>query len=169
MKNYAETKKELDRIRDEYGCKGEVIFRSALQYIVEYGQIKFNNDEWVKEQLMLVDGKHDEAEVEGKHLFIGRDFEKALVECSREIAKVNSYDLLVYIQKEVWLSNDGGMDYQRAIELLKECMCQIEADENYNNVETRDVFYSLGFSDDELETFRFGYLLNNEEDEDEDC
>ena len=84
MNNYVESKKELNRIRDEYGCKGEVIFRTSLQYIVEYGQSQFNNDKWVEEQLILVDGKHDEAEVEGKHLFIGRDFEKALIECTRE-------------------------------------------------------------------------------------
>lgn len=158
MSNYVETKKTLDKIRNEYGCKGEVIFRTSLQYIVEYGQSQFNNDKWVEEQLILVDGKHDEAEVEGQHLFIGRDFEKALIECAREIARVNSYDLLVYIQKEVWLSDEGGMDYDRAIQLLKGCMNWIENDGDHS--ETLDNFEWLGFRDDEIEALGWGYILD---------
>ena len=31
MSNYVETKKELDRIRREYGCKGDMIFRAAYE------------------------------------------------------------------------------------------------------------------------------------------
>lgn len=165
MGNYAETKKELDRIRDEYGCKGEVIFRTALQYIVEYGQNKFNNDEWVKEQLIFIDGKHDEAEVEGKNLWIGREFEKALIECAREIAKVDTYGLLVYIQKEVWLSNDGGIDYKRAIDLLKKCMADIEDVRWCNNKDVYDAFCYIGFTDDEMQELGFGYVFDYEEDE----
>lgn len=165
MNNYAETKKELDRIRDKYGCKGEVLFRSALQCVLDYGMSDMLDDWCYSHRVDEVNERHDEAEAESKTLWISREFELAILECAREIAAVNSYDLLVYIQREVWLSNDGGIDYKRAIRLLKECMGQIEADQSYDNIETRDVFYGLGFSDDELETFGFGYLLNNEEDE----
>lgn len=66
MNDYAETKKELDRIRDEYGCQGEIIFRTALQYIVEHGQSTFNDNGFVDNQLVLIDVKHDKAEAEGK-------------------------------------------------------------------------------------------------------
>ena len=165
MSNYAETKKELDRIRDEYGCKGEVIFRTALQYIVEYGQNKFNNDEWMQEQLILIDGKHDEAEAEGKCLWIGREFEKAIIECAQEIAKVDTYNLLVYIQKEVWLSDDGGIGYKRAIDLLKKCMADIEDARYFNNKDTYEAFEYVGFTDDEIQTLGFGYIFDYEEDE----
>lgn len=169
MKNYAETKKELDRIRNEYGCKGEMIFRTALQYVVEYGQSKFKNNKWVQEQLMLVDGKHDEAELEGKTLWIGREFEKSLIECAAEIANVDTYGMLVYIQKEVWLSHEGGIDYQRAIELLKDCMDDIEQREHCEDKLTLCAFEDLGFDHEELITLNFGYLLNVMEDEEDDA
>lgn len=165
MKTYAETKKELDRIRNEYGCKGEVIFRTALQYVVEYGANKFNNDGWVEEQLVLVDGKHDEAEVEGKHLWIGREFEKAIIECARDIAKVEAYSMLVYIQKEVWLSNEGGVDYERAVQLLKGCMANIEQWNDCRNELTLGEFEDIGFDDEEIEELGFAYVLDVREEE----
>ena len=161
MSNYVETKKELDRIRDEYGCQGEIIFRTALQYIVEHGQNTFNNDGFVNNQLVLIDVKHDKAEKEGKHLFISRKFERAFIECAQEIAKVSTYDLLVYIQKEVWLSNDGGMDYKRAIELLKSCFEWFADDtDNERIVENLNL---LGFDDDEIESLGYGWLFEKEE------
>lgn len=165
MNTYAESKKTLDKIRNEYGCKGEMIFRTSLQYIVEYGQSKFQNDEWVENQLILIDGKHDEAEVEGKTLWIGRDFEKALIECAREIAKVNVYDLLVYIQKEVWLSNEGGIDYDRAVQLLKGCMSNIEMWNDCQCGLTLNELEDIGFDDEEIEELGFGYLLSVREEE----
>ena len=145
-----------------------MIFRTSIQYVVEYGQRKFKNDEWVKEQLNLIDVKHDEAELEGKILWIGRDFEKALIECAAEIAAVETYNLLIYIQREVWLSNEGGIDYQRAIQLLKGCMNHIEDSEMCDNEETYYVFDEIGFTDEELEGFGFGYLINEEDEEDDD-
>lgn len=167
MKTYANTKKELDRIRREYGCKGDMIFRTAIQYVVEYGQNKFNNDEWVKKQLMLVDGKHDKAELEGKILWISRDFEKAIIECAAEISVVNTYNLLIYIQKEVWLSNEGGIGYQRAVELLNSCLDWF-ADDCCGCAETLERFELLGLNDDEIETFGYGYMFDVEEDEEDD-
>lgn len=165
MNNYVETKKKLDKIRDKYGCKGEVLFRSALQCVLDYGMSDMLDDWCYQHRIDEVNERHDEAEAEGKTLWITRDFELAILECAREIAKVEAYDLLVYIQKEVWLSNDGGIDYQRAIELLKKCMCQIEADESYDNAETLNVLQGLSFTDDELEVFGFGYLIEESEEE----
>ena len=165
MSNYAETKKQLDKIRNEYGCKGEMIFRTAIQYVVEYGQNKFKNDEWVNNQLVLIDGKHDEAEVEGKTLWIGREFEKALIECARDVARVEAYHLLVYIQKEVWLSNEGGIDYERAVQLLKGCMANIEQWNDCRNELTLGEFEDIGFDDDEIKMLGFVYVLDVREEE----
>ena len=168
MSNYVETKKELDKIRNEYGCKGEILFRTAIQYVVDCGQQNFQDDEWVKEQLDITDKKHDAFDCEKKTPFVARDFEKAIIECAAKIAKVNTYDLLVYIQREVWLSNEG-VDYQRAIELLKQCMCDIEQRENCENKLTLYAFEDLGFTDDEMEVLDFGYLVcdrSYEEDDD---
>ena len=164
MNNYANTKKELDRIRDEYGCQGEIIFRTALQYIVEHGQSTFNDNGFVDNQLVLIDVKHDKAEAEGKNLFITRKFERAFIECAREIAKVDTYNLLVYIQKEVWLSHEGGIDYQRAVELLKNCM-EWFADDCCGCAETLEKFELLDFDDSEIEAMGYAYMFDVREDD----
>jgi hypothetical protein len=161
MSNYVESKKTLDRIRNEYGCKGDVLFRTALQLVVSVGQCTVLDDGWYQCEVDDINAKHNKAEAERKMLFIARDFELAILECARELAEVDAYDLLIYVQKEVWLSGEG-MDYQRAIELLKRCMEQIEANEDYDNAETYDVLQSIGFDDDELEEFGFEYLLKEE-------
>ena len=165
MRNYAETKKELDRIRDEYGCKGEVLFRSALQCVLDYGMSDMLDDWCYQHRVDEVNERHDEAEAEGKNLWITRDFELAILECAREIAAVNSYDLLVYVQREVWLSNEGT-DYQRAIDLLKKCMAEIEQNYDCGNKEVLDTFQYIGFTDDEIESFGFRYLIEEEEQDD---
>lgn len=163
MNNYAESKKTLDKIRNEYGCKGDMIFRTAIQYVVEYGQCRFQHTRWVKKQLKRVDRKHNKAEKKGKNLWIGREFEKVCIECAVDIAKVNAYDLLIYIQKEVFLSHEGGLDYQRAIELLHSCMNWFV---DYDCCETKEMlkrFEDLDFTDNELEALGFGWLFDTEE------
>ena len=126
---------------------------------MDCGQQNFQDDEWVKQQLDIVDKKHNAFDREKKTPFIARDFEVAIIECAAEIAKVDTYDLLVYIQREVWLSNEG-IDYQRAIELLKNCMYDIEERENCEDRLTYQAFEKIGFTDDEIRELKFGFLLN---------
>ena len=161
---YTETKKELDKIRNEYGCKGDIIFRSALQFVVEEGTGNLTDDWSYMHRVDEVNERYDVAEAEGKTLWITRDFELAILECARKIARVNIYDMLMYVQKEVWLSGEG-MDYQRAIQLLKKCMADIEESYYCNNKEVYDAFEYIGFTDDEIEMFGFGYLLDYEEED----
>ena len=163
MNNYAEVKKELDVIRSKYACKGDVLFRTAIQTVVEYGTSDLLDD-WSYYHLCdEVNDRHDEAEAEGKKLWITRDFELAILECAREIAMVDIYDMLMYIQREVWLSGDG-IDYQRAIELLKKCIYDIEERENCEDKLLYQALEQIGFDDDEIEELGFGYVLDVEED-----
>lgn len=159
---YKTSKTMLNKIRDDYGCKGEVVFKSALQCVVECGQQTFQDESWVTREFDKIEAKHKKMEEEGKISFISMDFEKAILECAIEIAKIPPMDLLQYVQKEIWLSGEG-MDYQRAIELLIRCMGHIEDSENYNHTETLDVFYGVGFNDDEIEELGYGWLLEREE------
>ena len=168
MKNYAETKKELDRIRNEYGCKGEILFRTALQTVVEYGTDSLLDD-WNYAHLKdEVNERHDAAEAEGEILWMTRNFELAILECAREIAKVSIYDLLIYIQKEVWLSNEGGIAYDRAVTLLKGCMSNIEQWNDWRNELTLRELEDIGFDDDEIEMLGFAYVLDAREEEEYD-
>jgi len=155
---YTESKQKLDTIRNKYGCSGDIIFRTAIQYIAEYGQSTFRDEAWYEDQINAIDDRHDAAEAIGKFLFMTRDFEKAIFECARELAQIETYDLLVYIQREVFLSSNG-IDYRRMEKLLKKCIEWIE--ETHASIgETYDTLDYLGFNDSEIEMLGFEYILD---------
>lgn len=166
MSSYTESKKKLDAIRDKYGCKGEVIFRTAIQYVIEHGQSMLSDEAWQEHFIFNIDKRHDEAEAEGKILFCTRNFEKAIFECAFELAQIEPYDFLIYIQREIYLGGDG-ISYQRAIELLTACIESI-----YEN-HSEDCYYTLedlrcsDFSDDELKELGYGFLIDVEDEDDE--
>ena len=163
MNSYAESKQKLDAIRDKYGCKGEVILRTAIQYIVAVGQNNFKDEVWFDELINDVDERHNLAEANNKILLVTRDFEKAILECAKELAQIDPYDFLIYVQREVYLGGDG-ISYQRAIELLRECL-------NYCGNNTYEIMYTLemakemGFDENEIEELGYGYMLNEEEED----
>ena len=151
----------LNKIRQKYTCKGDIIFRTSLMNVVDCGQQSYNNEEWYNMALEEIDKRHDKAKAEGKWLIMTRDFEKTLLECSKEIAAVNTYELLKYIQKYAWIGGDfGELDYQEAIELLQSCMNHIEG---FENDMVLDVFYEIGFSDDQISYLGFDHLFGIEE------
>jgi hypothetical protein len=147
--NYTESKKKLDAIRQKYGCKGELIFRTAIQNVVDYGKSCLLDKDWYKGTIDDIDTKHDHAEANGKFLWCTRDFEKAIVDCSVELCSVETYDLLIYVQREVWLSGDG-IDYQRAIELCKGAINLMVGDSYETDIALEQV-RDMGFSDDEID------------------
>ena len=168
--SYIESKKKLDAIRQKYGCKGDIIFRTAIQYIVEHGQYNFRDETWFDECVNDVDDRHDLAEKNGKFLFMTRNFEKTLLECARDMAYIEAYDLLIYIQREVWLGGGpiGEPDYQRAIEIIRNCLCYTS--DGYGayaeecNVMLQK-FREMDLTDDEIAYFGWEYLFDVEEEE----
>ena len=167
---YTEHKKILDGIRQKYGCKGDIIFRTAIQYIVEHGQYNFRNEKWFNSCIKQVDERHDLADKDGKILCITRDFEKALLECAREVAQIEPYDLLMYIQMEVWLGNGevGQPDYQRALQIIRNCLCYA-ADcygvYNTSDEERLEKFKEMDLTDEEIAYFGWEHLLDVEEED----
>lgn len=152
----------LDKIRSKYGCKGEVIFRTAIQYIVEYGQHNFKDEVWFDELINDVDERHNFADTHGKFLFMTIDFEKAILECARELAEVNPYELLAYIQKEVWLSANG-ISYDRLNEMLTDCINYYTDGMDSEGI-LADMTEEIGFTCDEIEEIGYGHLLDIEDD-----
>lgn len=161
--NYEESKKKIDKIRQEYDCKGEVLFRTAIQYVVEYGRDLLNDNGWFKGEINSIDTYHDKAEMEGKTLWITRGFEKAILECAKELAQIEAYDLLMYIQREVWLGSEG-ISYERAIQLLKSTLDHCDTFE----WEAHNEANYCGFTDDEIEELGYGYLLETDDDMDDE-
>lgn len=173
MSNYKESKEQLNKIRQKYTCKGDVIFTTAVQYTIEVGQATINSETWFKNALAEIDSRHDAAEENGKYLFMTRDFEKAIIECARKIAEINTHDLMVYIQREMYLNNglmDGEPDYQRALQIIRNCLCY--AADNYGAYPcesdiTLNDFREMELTDEEIEYFGWGYLLEMEDEYDD--
>lgn len=160
--NYTEAKKYIEKLRSEYNCKGDLIFRCAVQNVVEYGVTPLTLNLAVEDWLCQIDREHDEAEANGKILLIGRDFEKAIAECTFKLAKVGSMNLMMYIEREIWHQDRcGEISYDRAIELLKDVISYMSCDDEDKFV-TRNLGYA-GFDEDELRELGFGYLLDEEE------
>ena len=169
MSNYAESKKALDKIRDKYGCKGEIIFRTAIQMLVDAGKCTILDSAWYQCEMDDIDARHDKAEAEGKFLFMTRDFEKAIYECARDLCEVDTYDILEYIQKEIWLGGEyGEPDYQRAMQIIRNCLCYTA--DGYGSYtldceKTLSKFREMELTDEEIEYFGWDYLFDVEEGE----
>ena len=170
MNTYTESKKKIDAIRREYSCKGDVIFRTAIQMIVENGQNSFKDENWFDDQMNFIDERHDAAELVGRILFMTRDFEKAIFECAKELSNVECYDLLTYIQREVWLGGGeiGEPDYQRALQIIRNCLYYTDNECGYYSIspsETLSKFREMELTDDEIAYFGWEYLFDTEEED----
>jgi hypothetical protein len=60
------------------------------------------------------------------------------------------------------LGHEGGIDYQRAIELLKNCLGWF-ADDCCGCAETLEKFELLDLNDNDIEALGYGYILDVEE------
>ena len=161
---YTDAKKHIEKLRSEYNCKGDLIFRCAVQNVIEYGIVPLTQNLTMEDWLSDIDRRHDEAEAEGKILYIGRDFEKAIAECTFKLAKVGSMNLMMYIQREVWHHDHcGEISYDRAIKLLKDIISsRLDCDDT--NEKLLNNLYDLGFDDDdEIRELGFEYLFEEEE------
>ena len=168
--NYTESKQKLDAIRSEHMCAGDIIFRTAMQMIVDYGRSNFNDDAWYNDAIKGVDERHDSAEATGKILFMTRAFEKSIFECAKKLAQIESYDLLTYIQREIYLGGGevGEPDYQRALQIIKDCLCYlVDCYGSYriDEEEALGKLRNIGLKDEEIEYFGWEELLYYEEEE----
>ena len=151
MSNYTEVKHKMDIIRGTYACAGDLIFRAAIQMVVECGQYTLLNDEWYDAEMAKFEANKS-----------WHRFEKAIYKCARQLATVNSADFLMYIQKEVWLG-DHNISYPRMVELLHSCMNWFV---DYDCCETKEMlkkFKDLGFADNELTNLGFNWLFEEED------
>ena len=169
MSNYKESKEKLKKIRKRYSCKGDFIFRTAIQLLVDAGKCTILDSAWWQREMDDIDARHDKAEAEGKFLFMTRDFEKAIYECAKDLCEIDTYDILRYIQKEIWLGGEvGEPDYQRAMQIIRDCLCYTASNfgaypcESY--VTLKD-FRNMGLTDEEIEYFGWSYLFDVEEDD----
>ena len=149
MSNYAESKKKIDKIRDEYR---EIIFRSGISHLMDVG-IRHLDKEIVEETCKEIMQEDDT-----NHLMTN-DFKCDVLRCAYELAQVSHIDLLVYIQREVAYDVfDGGMCYSRAMKLLGNCANWIEM-QYCNDAQALDMLENLEFEEDDLRAIGLDYLI----------
>lgn len=166
--SYTESKKKLDAIRQEYGCKGELIFRTAIQNVVTYGHSTLLDKGWYECTMNDIDADHNYAEEHGEFRWCTREFEKAIVDCSVALCEVEAYDFLTYIQREVWLGGGevGEPDYQRALQIIRNCLCYTSDGYGAWHEDLSDTlhkFRMMELTDEEIVYFGWEYLFDVEE------
>lgn len=154
------SKEKLDAIRRGYRSTGEVIFRTAIIMIVECGQ---NSENLFREEILRIDERHNAAEANDKFLGMTREFEKAIYECAIELAQIDTCDLIMYIQREIWFYGEfGEPDYQRALQIVRNCMWSAAGYYNYTNEEKLYKFREMELTDEEIEYFGWAEVLEEE-------
>ena len=149
MNNYAESKKRIDKIRDDYH---EWAFRAGISHLMDVG-IRHLTKELVEETCNKIMQEDDTNHI------MTNDFKCDILRVAYELAQIPHIDLLVYIQREVdYDVFDGGISYRRAIKLLKDCVFGIEMQCNTDE-ETLDKLENMEFEDDEIRALGFEYLL----------
>jgi len=170
MGMYVESKQKLDEIRSKYNCAGDIIFRTAIQMVIEYGQNTFKDEAWFEDQLNAIDERHDSAKYAGKILCMTRDFEKAIFECAKDLANIQCYDLLTYVTEEVYFGRCefGKPNYKRAMQIIKNCMNYIADGYGAYTIdcaETLNTFRHMDIKDEEITYFGWEYLFDVEEED----
>ena len=167
--NYNDSVKTLQAIRTEYLYKGELIFKCAIQNVVECGTQNLTK-EYLEQWLKKIDARHDQVEANGKIPLTTRKFDKDVAECTVKIAEIPPIDFLMYVQREVWLYNPckyepGEISYTRAIDLLFNVVDYALQDME-TDIAKEDLEY-MGFEDDELCFLGYEEIFFPEDDNDE--
>lgn len=163
MGNYFESKKKIEKIRQEYSCKGDLIFQCAFDYLLECGQINLKDDEFVQSVFQAIDERHDKAENDRVVPFMTRDFEKAIVECAVDLSQFDARDTLMYVQRELWFFNGivGELSYSQAIKTIQNYIEYMETE--MSPLAVYEDLIAGGFEDEEIAELGFEHLLPPEE------
>ena len=152
MNNYAESKKKIETIRNK---NGEPMFRMAISHLMDVG-VRHLTKELVEETCEEI-MKEDDSKS-----FMTNGFKCDLIKAAYELAQISQVDLLVYIQREVYYDVfDGGISYERAVQLTQKCIDWITCDVEI--ADARDDLDAIGFDEDELQYLGYGYLIEEEE------
>lgn len=167
MNNYAEDKKKLDSIRNnwEYCTQGDMLFRTAMLMVFEVGFDQMKEKEFLESCLKYNADKHEKAETEGKILFTTKAFDEAIYQCAHEIAQISIMSVVMYSQREIFFYDDWKEpSYKDLINYVKSAMSLIESYNNGYKVDARfDFTNCLDMSEEHIEFLGFGHVLEEED------
>lgn len=157
---YAESKEKIISLR-----KNELLFRMAISHLMDVG-IRHLTEENVNETCASI------MEEDDSHSFMTNEFQCEIVRMAYELSKIDHIHLLTYISREVYYDVGGNeISYQRAMEIIRDFLCYIDEDCSLDILSTDttlDKFKEMGLTDREIESLGWGYLLNEEEYEEDD-
>lgn len=160
---------KMTKIRQKYGCKGDVLLNTAIQMLMEAGTENLKDEDYMRGVMNHVNAMHDKAEQQGKCLWVSREFEVALWECAAELATLEFPEILAYIQTEMCWFADTAMSYKRMEELFQNCLYDLSGNTDGRYAEEAEALHKLreiGLEDEEFESMGYGYLLDLEEEDD---
>ena len=149
--NYNESASKLNKLRRE----NEMMFRMAISHLMDVG-FRHLTEEDIKKTCEAIMQEDD------SKAFMTNEFKCELIKMAGELAKINHIDLLVYVSREVCYDvGDNKVDYQRAIELIEDCMTWMSYE--WNDSEACRNFTEIGFSENELIEFGYKRLITEED------
>lgn len=152
---YIDTKKKLDKLRYKHG---EVKFRMAISHLMDVG-IRHLTDELIEaccEEIMREDDSRS---------FMTNEYKCALVRLAGEIATVPHTELLVYIQRGISYDVGDGVFLPELPEKINSYVEYIEGMAESSTI--YDDLQASGFSDEEIEFIGLGYVVPEENEDDE--
>ena len=149
----------INKIKQKYDCKGELIFRSALYLLLDYGKERCGNVDWVNDNKELTHQNHKEAKDQNKHLIISERLENAIIDCAYELAQFGNWELMEYIQTEMQ-TDWQTPTYKKLGEQIK-YLCAIVKSYNGNNVS--DVLDEWSIDQEVLAYLELNEYLKEEE------
>lgn len=148
---YTENKKKIDEIRRN----DEMLFRMAISHLMDVG-IRHLTKELVEETC------EDIMKQDDSRAFMTNEYKCDILRKAYELAQIPHIDLLVYIQREVdYDVNDNGMNYSRAMELLKNCVDWIVM-QYEDDAGALDRLENLEFEEEDLKAIGLDYLIEEE-------
>lgn len=147
---YAESKKKLDELRH----KNEAMFRMSISHLMDVGirHLTAENIEANCEEIMKEDDTNH---------FMTNEFKCELIRMAGDIAQIDHIHLLVYISRQMYYGvDDNRIDYQRAIEMVQDCIDWIVDGVSYGTGYD-ELVHEVGFDESELEELGYVYLLDD--------
>ena len=152
--NYTETKNQIDNIRK----RNEVMFRMAVSHLMDVG-IRYLTEENIAATCAEIMKEDD------SRSFMTNEYKCELIKTAGELAKLDHIHVLTYISREITYDvGDNAITYDRAMELLQDCLNYCAAS-TYETMYALEMAQEIGFTDDEIEQLGYGYMVNDEEDE----
>ena len=147
--NYIESKNKIEEIRR----KDEIVFRMAVSHLMDVGirNLTLKNIESTCIEIATEDDSRS---------FMTNRVKIDIVRTAGLLAEIDHIHLLKYISKELFYDvGDESLSYDRAIDLLENCMNFISEDA----VNTYESFFYAGFKDEEIKLFGYGELIPEED------